>query len=267
MLNLGGRLRRVLGATVIPILPPVAVGMAGVVMRQYRTTGSGGFAVETIFVVSGSKVDKPAWVVDFNSFRRWLHSEDFPDEGRICFINGKVWVDLSTERFFDHGQVKTEITRVLATLMKQTRFGRFAPDGTRYSHLESRLSTEPDGLVIANASFATKRVELVSGKKGKDTELIGTPDIVIEIVSPDSEDKDTEWLMAAYHNAGIPEYWLIDAREEDDTRFDVYKRGPKEYKASRKSDGWVKSPTLGKSFRLVPGEDENGNPEFPLEVR
>lgn len=223
--------------------------------------------MEAIFVAGGSKVDLPAWVVDFDSFRRWLHSDEFPEEARVCLIDGKVWVDLSVERFFDHGQVKAEIARVLATLMKETRFGRFAPDGTRYSHPPTALSTEPDGLVISNEAFARKRVELVSGKKGKDTELVGTPDLVIEIVSPDSEGKDTEWLMAAYHNAGIPEYWLIDAREEDDIRFDIFKRGSKGYAAARRQAGWVRSAILARSFRLVQGEDELGNPEFTLEVR
>jgi Uma2 family endonuclease len=220
-----------------------------------------------VFVAGQDKIDTPEWVVDYDSFRRWLHSEEFPEEGLVCMINGTLWADLSMERFFDHGQVKAEVCRVLGNLMKETRFGRFAPDGTRYSHPETQLSTEPDGLVIATEKFADRRVELVAGAKGKDTELIGTPDLVIEIVSPSSEDKDTEWLMSAYHNAGIPEYWLIDAREEDDIRFDIYKHGKKGYSAGRKHGGWVKSAVLGKSFRLTQSEDELGNPEFTLEVR
>lgn len=93
--------------------------------------------MKSVFVSEQDQVDIPGWVHDFDSFRRWLHSGTFPEQGRICLINGTVWVDLSMERFFVHGQVKTEITRVLANLMKETRFGRFAPDGTRYSHLPS----------------------------------------------------------------------------------------------------------------------------------
>lgn len=219
-----------------------------------------------VFVSEEDKVDVPEWAFAFAGFRRWMHSDDFPEEGLISFINGTIWVDLSMERFFDHGQVKAEIGAVLHLLVKQTRFGRFAPDGTRYSHLRSRLTTEPDGMVVSKAAFAEKRVKLVGGKKGKDTELVGTPEIVIEIVSPSSVDKDTAWLMSAYHTAGIPEYWLIDARDGD-IRFDIYRRGGKGYAAGRKQDGWVKSPVLGKAFRLVQGRDEAGDPEFTLEVR
>ncbi|MDB5307509.1 MAG: hypothetical protein JWO38_1711 [Gemmataceae bacterium] len=222
--------------------------------------------MKTVVVSGEDQVAVPEWVVDFDSFRRWLHSDEFPEEGRICFINGTFWVDLSVERFFDHGQVKVEVSRVLSNLLKESRLGRFAPDGTRYTHLGTQLSTEPAGLVIATEAFIARRVELVSGKRGKDTELIGTPDVVIEIVSPSSVDKDTEWLMSAYYDAEIPEYWLIDARDGE-IRFDIFRRGKRGYTASRKQDGWVKSPMLGRSFRLVRGEDEAGNPEFTLHVR
>ena len=54
-------------------------------------------------------------------------------------------------------------------------------------------------------------------------------------------EKDTEWLMSAYHAAEIFEYWLIDGRDENDLKFDLLRRGPVEYVATRKSDAWVKS--------------------------
>ena len=73
--------------------------------------------------------------------------------------------------------------------------------------------------------------------------------------------------MAAYFDAGIQEYWLIDAREEDEIRFDIYKRNKKEFVETRKQHGWVKSGVLLKAFRLVQSEDANGNPDYTLEIR
>ena len=73
--------------------------------------------------------------------------------------------------------------------------------------------------------------------------------------------------MSAYATAGVPEYWVIDARDEDDIRFDIHKRGKKEYTAVRKVAGWSKSAVLGKSFRLTQAEDEEGEPEFTFAVR
>ncbi len=223
--------------------------------------------MESVFVAGPDRIDIPAWVVDFTSFRRWLDSEEFPEQGKVCFIDSKVWVDLSMEEFFEHGQVRTEIGRVLANIMKETKFGRFAPEGTRYVHPETELSTEPDGMVISNEALRTGRVQLVGGAKGDHTQVHGSPEIVIEIVSRSSEVKDTEWCMPAYFDAGILEYWLIDAREEDDIGFDIFKRGKKEFAATRKQAGWVKSAVLGKTFRLVHSDDDAGKPEFTLEVR
>lgn len=223
--------------------------------------------METVFVAGSDQVDIPAWVADFASFRRWLHSEEFPEQGKICFINEKVWVDLTMEEFFEHGQVRTEIGAVLHRLVKSTKFGRFAPEGTRYSHPETNLSTEPDGMVVSNAALRDGRVQLVGGAKGDNTEVIGSPEMLIEVVSRSSEVKDTEWVMSAYFDAGIAEYWLIDARDEDDLRFDIFKRGKKEFTPARKSGGWVKSAVLERSFRLTQGEDDDGRPEFTLDVR
>jgi len=223
--------------------------------------------VETVFVTGSRQIDIPASVVDFESFRDWLHSGDFPEQGKVCFINGKVWVDLSMEEFFAHGQVRTEIRRVLANMMKETKFGRFAPEGTRYSHRETNLSTEPDGMVISHDAMLSRRVELVGGRDGDQTEVLGSPEIVIEIVSRSSEEKDTEWALASYFDAGILEYWLIDAREEDDIKFDICKRGKTEFTLTRKQSGWVKSAVLGMSFRLVQSEAADAQPEFTLEVR
>jgi len=223
--------------------------------------------METVIVAGTGQVDIPAWVVDFASFRRWLLTEEFPEQGKVCFINGKVWVDLSMEAFFSHNQVRTEICRVLATLMKQTKFGSFVSEGMRYSHTEAELSTEPDGMVISHEAMRNGSVQLVGGPKGDNTEVIGSPEIVIEIVSKSSEVKDVEWAMSSYFDAGIVEYWVIDARDEDDLQFDIFKRGKKEFAATRKQSGWVKSAVLGKAFRLVQSDDENAKPDFKLEVK
>jgi Uma2 family endonuclease len=223
--------------------------------------------VEAIFVAGSGQIDIPAWVTGFESFRRWLHSGEFPEAGKVCFIDGKVWADLSMEEYFSHNQVRTEINRVLANLMKETKFGRFVAEGMRYSHTDTELSTEPDGMIVSNEALRAGRVRLVSGKEGENTELVGSPEILIEVVSRGSEVKDTEWAMSSYFDAGIAEYWVIDARDEDDNRFDVYKRGKKEFVATRKQGGWVRSAVLGESFPLVHSEDESGEGEFTLEVR
>jgi Uma2 family endonuclease len=223
--------------------------------------------METVFVAGPDQVDIPAWVADFESFREWLHSEEFPEQGKICFIDGRVWVDLSMEEFFSHNQIRAEVGAVLHRLVKSLKFGRFVPEGMRFSHPQTELATVPDGMVVSNDAVPTRRVVLTAGKAGEETEAVGSPEIIIEVVSTSSEIKDTEWCLSAYFEAGVAEYWLLDARDADDIRFDIYKRGKKEYATTRKQAGWVKSAVLGKAFRIRHAEDADGRPEFTLEVR
>lgn len=232
--------------------------------------------METIFAPGSAEVEMPAWVKDYDTFHRWMHSAKFPEEGKICFINGQVWVDPQREEFSSHNVVRCELGRVLANLMKETKFGRFVPEGMRYGHRETELSTEPDGMIFSHEALRDGGVRFTGGEKGMQTELLGSPEIVIEITSESSEVKDTERAMSAYFDAGIQEYWVIDARDEEvpsarregiDIQFDIYKRGKKEFTVVRKSAGWVKSAVLGKSFRLTQAEGTDGNPEFTLEIR
>ena len=69
---------------------------------------------------SDEVVRVPAWVVDLESFRRWADADDFPDTGRIWYLKGEVWVDLSKEQIFSHVLVKLELTIVLTDLVKPT---------------------------------------------------------------------------------------------------------------------------------------------------
>jgi Uma2 family endonuclease len=208
----------------------------------------------------------PEGIRTLKAFRRWIHADTaVPEKLAVHFLRGEVWVDFHMEEAYSHNFVKTAVYISLAPICEP--LGLFFCDGMLLTNDAAGLGTEPDGMFVSNASWEAGRVNLASGRRGENTELIGTPDLVIEVVSPSSEDKDTEWLMSAYHNAGIPEYWLIDAREEDDLRLTIYKRGPKGYTAARKSEEWAKSPALGKSFRLTRREDRHGYPRFRLEVR
>jgi Uma2 family endonuclease len=218
------------------------------------------------FVVEDESVRIPEWVRDLASFRRWLHSDDFPEEGRICWLNGGVWVDMSREQFFSHNQIKSEYNIVLGSLAKTGKLGRYIPDGMLITNVEGDFSTQPDGAFISRKSLDTGRVRLIGGKREGYVELEGTPDMVLEVVSTSSVDKDTEVLPRHYWEAGVTEYWLVDVRGER-LDFDILRHTPRGYVPVRKQRGWIKSAVFGKSFRLTRGTDDRGDPEYTLEVR
>lgn len=217
------------------------------------------------FVIESDQVSVPEWVTDLDSFRRWADSEDFPETGRICYLNGEVWVDMSKEQLFTHVDVKTEIVGVLRPLVKTARIGRLLGDGVFLSNVDADIAVKPDALFVSHAALQD-RVRLLEGKKGGYVEMEGSPDMVLEVVSDSSVRKDTHQLRQDYWTADIREYWLVDARKEP-LVFDILRHTPKGYRATPKKDGWMKSNVFGKSFRLTQQMSENGDPEFTLEVR
>jgi Uma2 family endonuclease len=221
---------------------------------------------KTLATVFGS-VEIPAWVVDHQSFLKWLRSGAVPEEVRVGFINGTLWVETMAERAFAPNKIKVLVARVLDGLVVENKLGVFFGDGMTFTSESAELTTVPDGLFARQETIDAGRVWLVGGEKSEqDTELGGTPDLVIEVVSKTSVDKDTEWLMSKYHDAGIAEYWVIDARD-DPLRFRIYRRRPKGYVAARRVGGWTPSAVLGRAFRFVPGELQMGHRTYQFEVR
>jgi len=200
------------------------------------------------------------------SFRRWLYSEDFPDLGEISYLRGEIRVDLSREELFSHNQVGSEFIRVLGNLVRAGRLGRFCGKGIYLSHEMADFACLPDSVAFSDDTLRSGRLRIGKKVKGDYIELEGTPDTVLEVVNASSVGKDTEVLHDLYWQAGIPEYWLVDARGER-LVFDIFQHGRKGHTATRKQGGWLKSKVFGKSFRLTRQDDALGHPEYTLEVR
>jgi Uma2 family endonuclease len=214
------------------------------------------------------KIRIPATVNDLASFLEWIDSADLPEKLPVRFLAGEVRVDLM-EELYSHSRVKSALGITLGGLIENGDLGMYVPDGMLLVNTDADFATGPDAMFLSNATIKDGRVRFTAGKKrgATATRVVGTPDLVVDVVSPSSEDVDTAWLMSAYHNAGIPEYWLIDARDEEAVTFHIYRRGKKEYAVVRKANGWVKSAVLGKSFRLTRKAGKTGDPRFTLEVR
>ena len=216
-------------------------------------------------IVLGENIRIPHFVDDLESFRRWARSDEFPERGRFSHLNGELWVDAMPEQLFTHNQVKGEFAIVLGGMMKSDHLGRYFHDRTLLTNAEAGLSTEPDGTLVSYASPKRDRVRLLEAEEGF-LELEGTPDMVLEVVSSTSVEKDTVVLRELYWQADIPEYWLVDARG-DRLQFDILRRRPTGYVATRTQAGWLKSAVFGKSFRLSSRPDELGHPEYTLSVQ
>jgi Uma2 family endonuclease len=186
---------------------------------------------------------------------------------RASYINHGILIEMSPEELETHNKVKTEIYRGLANLLVNLDIGHLYSDGTLLTNVAAGLATEPDGTFVTWASFLSGRVRLVprTDQPGQYVELVGTPDWVLEVRSRSSVQKDTGWLRASYHRAGIPEYWLIDARYAE-VSFQILRRRRDRYIVVAPRDGWHRSTVFGHSFRLDRRENRVGGWRYSLEV-
>src|SRR4051794_8862343 len=101
------------------------------------------------FVIEGEIVRVPAWVSGLESFRRWTNADEFPETGRISFIQGEVWVDLSREDLFTHCEVRSAITQAIYPLVKAGQLGHYFTRGAYLTNSTADLSHSPDGMFVS----------------------------------------------------------------------------------------------------------------------
>lgn len=216
---------------------------------------------------SGELVIPPcAYTLD--GFRQWALSKDFPQRGRFTFVGGGLIVDMSPESLERHNEIKTEVSRVLANLVRAESLGRLYTAGALASHPGAGVSSEPDALFLSRDTLKAGRVQFTpeKGHPESSKEIVGGPDWVLEIVSPSSVKKDKQLLREAYYQAGVGEYWLIDALG-DQIEFQSLVPGDGEYQPVPESDGWIESPTFNRAFRLTRDTDQYGLRQYTLHAR
>lgn len=126
----------------------------------------------------------------------------------VAFAKGRhaEWVDGEVTVFVPNSRYHQATVVFLATLL--TWFARkrdlgtvlIAPFAVRVP--ERGWSREPDLLFVARRNL--ERLE--------EMKLRGPADLVVELISDESVERDTQAKRLAYQEAGIPEYWLLDPR-------------------------------------------------------
>ena len=72
----------------------------------------------------------PADAFTFEGFQKWVESGEFPETGRIDYLQGEIDVDMSPEDLYTHGIPKTAICAALHLLISGRR-GDVYVDSTR----------------------------------------------------------------------------------------------------------------------------------------
>ena len=147
-------------------------------------------------------------------------------------------------------------------------FWHSRPHSLKTGNEAAGISNIPDGAFAGWETFAAGRVRLVprEGETDQFIELEGTPHWVLEVVSDSSVRKDTQQLLQAYHRAGIPEYWLIDARGAE-IDFQILWHQPQGYTAAPRRGRWQRSRVFRRRFRLVRRRDRIGLWHYQLQIK
>src|SRR6476659_3355095 len=116
------------------------------------------------FSVMDSEVGEfniPMWVKDLASFRKWAEEDEELDFGRVGYLKGVVWVDMSREQLYTHNAVKTEVSSVIHQLVKANRLGRYFSDGALLVNVPADVGGQPDGAFVSFAALNSGRVKEV----------------------------------------------------------------------------------------------------------
>lgn len=195
------------------------------------------------------RVRIPGDLVDLAAFRRWIRSPAFPHAGRIDWVAGDLEVDVSPEEINSHATPKAAIARELGNYIEGNDLGVVFVDRTRLTSVPADLSVEPDVFVVLFESADRGTVRLVH-EGGRCVEIHGIPDLVVECVSASSVTKDRVRLRERYAAAGIPEYWIVDARGPS-PQVTVLRRVARRYRELKPdATGLVRSICLGRHVQL-----------------
>jgi hypothetical protein len=219
-------------------------------------------------ILPTTAVGVPASAFTLAGFRAWARSEESPPQARLTFLDGEVIIDMSGEELGVHGLVRTAVCGGVHPLVMEDQMGLLYMGGALITNVAANVSNIPDAVLLTYASLDAGRVRAVPGARGPGQlqEFEGIPDWVLEVVSATSVRKDTVLLREAYHRAGIPEYWLIDARREEiDFQILIYRPGG--YEAAPQRGGWQRSPLFRRRFRLVREDARSGFRTYTLQVK
>lgn len=186
------------------------------------------------------------------SFEEYLRIDT---EGRLA-----EWVDGETRVYMantlSHQSVLSFLHFILVGVTRRGSLGKVLSAGYAMQDVRGGSGREPD-LVFVRSDHEQRL---------QNSHLVGHPDLVIEIVSQDSPQRDYVEKFREYESAGIPEYWVIDPRPGR-RRADFFVLRAGRYEASLPDGGGVYRTALLPGFwlRLNWLWDDSGDPTAALE--
>ncbi len=160
-------------------------------------------------------------------FRNEYADEDIKAE----WTDGEVIVMAPVSR--EHSDLNVWLLRLVAEFVEHQDAGQVLGSEFPIRLATIRRVRSPDVMYVGKAQFS----------KLHPTYLDGAPDLIMEIVSPDSEARDWRDKYGDYQSTGVREYWVVDPLSK---RLDAYTLGrSKQYSLIQPDDaGRIHSKVL-----------------------
>ena len=147
--------------------------------------------VKTIAPVANKPIK--AQKVTFDAFMAWL-DEDIHAE----LENGEIIMASPASR--THQDIQYWLATLLRIYVQHHGAGWITGSPFQVRLRQSNQSREPDLVFLK-----TEHLDRL-----KDTYLDGAADLIVEIISPESINRDRGRKFVEYEREGVPEYWIID---------------------------------------------------------
>ena len=153
-------------------------------------------------------------------------------EGTLAeLINDTIY--MSPTPNYQHQEISAELSMQIRSFAKKNNLGTCLP--TIDVFFDSKNVFEPDILFISRGNM-----NII-----KDGRIKGSPDLIIEILSPGNRRHDTEKKKAAYEKFGVKEYFVVDPETKEAITWYLLN---KKYSKQPSSKGKIRSKLLNKTF-------------------
>jgi Uma2 family endonuclease len=137
----------------------------------------------------------------------------------------------------EHDSVFSFLFLLLASFIDEHDLGRLCSEPFQIRLPDQKRRRSPDLFFVS-----TERLNLVERYQ-----INGPPDLIIEVLSPESQSRDRREKFLEYQAAGVREYWLVDPLSRT---VEIYVMGKsKKYELVEEIDGAIHSKVL-KGFFL-----------------
>ncbi|MFM8412759.1 MAG: Uma2 family endonuclease [Alphaproteobacteria bacterium] len=139
-----------------------------------------------------------------SGFRSWLDTLPPDATGRFELLRGRIVVSPPTRA--RHGLVEVSVATILNLHVRARGLGLVFGPSTGFE-LPSGDTLQPDASFVSNARWKA------ADRPGLDDFLRVVPDLVVEILSPSSIERDRREKREIYEMNGVAEYWIVDPAE------------------------------------------------------